>query len=107
MAILTTWIACASIGLVIVWILSRTFAKDKLGHLPGPNGFPLFGSVLEIEKGRMRITFQKWARQYGGLYRVKLGVQDSIVVSHFKYIQQILLKDGKIFAGRACPFRQM
>ncbi len=106
MAILTTWIACASIGLAMVWILRKTFAKDKLGHLPGPKGLPLFGNTLELEKGRMRITFQKWARQYGGVYRVRLGIEDAIVVSHFKYIQHILLTDGKVFAGRACPFRQ-
>ncbi len=103
---LTAGIAYFTLGVVLLWIFKRTLVRDRLGHLPGPNGLPVFGSIFDIDKGRLRISLHKWARQYGGVYRVRLAIDDVIVVSRFQYIHHVLVSSGKAFAGRKSPFRQ-
>ena len=91
--------------LLILWISKRYFKEDQLRHLPGPKGLPLLGSLLDIENRKVRVTLQKWAQQYGGVYRVRLAFGDVIVLSEYKYIHHVLVSDGHAFAGIINPFR--
>ena len=91
--------------LLILWTFKRYFIQDRLGHLPGPKGLPLLGSLLDIENRKARITLQKWAQQYGGVYRVRLAFGEVIVLSEYKYIHHVLVSDGHAFAGIINPFR--
>ena len=46
------------------------------------------------------MTFHRWAKRYGGAYRVGLPIGEVIVVSEHQTIHHILVENGKQFAGR-------
>ncbi len=106
MGCLTFWVVCFALGLAAVWILKSTVRKDKLRHLPGPRGWPVFGSIFQLEKDKMRLSLHNWSRQYGGVYRVGLAIENIVVVSGYEYIHHVLVGSGKEFGGRISSFRQ-
>ncbi len=93
-------------GVFAVWMLVRRhLGINKLGHLPGPRGLPFLGSMLDIEKNKLRISLHTWAQKYGGVYKVRLGSGDVVVVSGYEPIHHVLVSNGKMFAGREEEFR--
>ncbi len=106
MECLASCIVYFTLGLSALWILKRTVCKDKLRHLPGPEGWPVFGSISQLDREKMRISLHKWARQYGRVYRVRLAFGNIIVVSDYKYIHQVLVGSGKDFGGKQLSYRQ-
>ncbi len=81
------------------------FAPDRLEHLPGPKAIPLLGNLLDIERDKLRITLHRWAKQFGGVIRVRLALGDVVVVSRYEHIHRILVGNGNTFAGRTQSFR--
>ncbi len=106
MECLASWDVCFVLSLAALWILKRTTLIDKLRHLPGPRGWPVFGSIFQLQKEKMRISLHKWAQQYGGVYRVGLAIENIVVVSGYKYIHKVLVGSGKEFGGRLSAFRE-
>ena len=49
---------------VVYWLLN-TFFKPKPPYPPGPKGYPIVGSLFDINSERPWITYGKWAQQYG------------------------------------------
>ncbi len=83
------------------WILLRYLYPDRLQHLSGPRGIPFFGNGFQIDRHRLMLSFHSWAKTYGGLYRIRLPVcGDTIVVSHYQDIRNVLIDRGNEFAGR-------
>ncbi len=89
----------------ILWTLKKIFVPDRLSHLPGPKAIPLLGNLLDIERDRLRISLHRWAKEYGGVYRVRLPIGDVVVVSSYEHIHHVLVGDGYAFAGRKDFFR--
>jgi cytochrome P450 len=58
--------------------------------LPGPRGLPLFGSALQIEPARFHQQLETWARQYGPLYRLRLGSRRIVVVGDHELVAAVL-----------------
>ncbi len=83
---------------LVVWILWRYFKTDRLGFLPGPKGIPVFGNTFQRQRFKARLIFHHWAKQYGGVYRLRLPVGDMVVVSDYKYIRECLVNKGGEFA---------
>ncbi len=93
-------------GVFVLWMLvRRCLANDKLGHLPGPRGLPIVGSIFDIEKNKLRISLHTWAQKYGGVYKVRLALGDVVVVSGYEPIHHVLVSNGQKFAGRTEGFR--
>ncbi len=89
----------------MLWILKKIFNPDRLSHLPGPRGVPLLGNLLDIERYKLRISLHRWAKQYGGVFRVRLPIGDVVVVSSYEHIHRVLVGNGNAFAGRKDFFR--
>ncbi len=89
-------------GIYIIW---RHLFRDTLRHLPGPRAVPLFGNSLQIDKMRVRLTLQRWAKEYGGVYRIRWPLGDTLVVSDYENLHKILVERGNDFAGRIPGFR--
>ncbi len=53
----------------------------------------------------MRLSLQHWAKTYGGVYKLKLPIGDTVVVSDYQHIHKVLVEDGKAFGGRISFFR--
>lgn len=59
-------------------------STDGLRHwsnLPGPNGIPLIGNLLQLDLKRLHKVLEGWADDYGELYTMRLGRRKVLVVS--------------------------
>ncbi|MDN3922763.1 cytochrome P450 [Roseateles violae] len=52
-----------------------------LSSLPGPRPLPLLGNLAQIEPARMHQQLEQWARDYGPVYRLRLGPSEALVVA--------------------------
>ncbi len=58
--------------------------------LPGPRGVPVLGNLLQIDKQRVHQTVEQWSREYGPMFRFKLGSRAFMAVSDHEVLQQVL-----------------
>jgi len=65
-------------------------APRRLQDLPGPRGWPLVGNALQIERRRIHRDVEHWARQYGPVFRMRLGRRPVLVVSDHEAIATLL-----------------
>ncbi len=86
-------------------MLWKYISCGNLRRVPGPRAVPIFGNILQIDKARMRLSLHRWAKIYGGVYKLKLPIGDTVVVSDYHYIHKVLVENGKDFAGRISFFR--
>ena len=84
------------LGLVVWWNL-RSPAKLKL---PYPKGLPVLGNLFQLEPSRAHHKIDKWARQLGGVYAIRLPGENIVVVSDYENLKDILITRGSHFAGR-------
>jgi cytochrome P450 len=49
--------------------------------LPGPRGLPLIGSLHQWDLSRVHVILERWAREHGPIFRLRLGPQPMIVIS--------------------------
>ncbi|ODM87642.1 Cytochrome P450 2F2 [Orchesella cincta] len=55
---------------------------------PGPRGVPLFGNVLQLGSDPVRVL-QKFAEEYGSVYSIRMGTQDTIILNDPKLIKEL------------------
>ncbi|EFA83282.1 hypothetical protein PPL_04072 [Heterostelium album PN500] len=65
----------------------------------GPINWPFFGVLLRLGE-KPHLTYQKWNRQYGGIIKIWLGKNYSMIVSDPVIMKEIWVKDFKTFADR-------
>ena len=61
-----------------------------LDSLPGPRAWPWVGNLPQIDPLRMHAKLEAWAREYGPLYRIRLGNREMLVVSRTDLIAAML-----------------
>lgn len=67
-------------------------------HLPA---LPLIGSLLSLRSPHPpHVLFKELQQKYGQTYSLMLGSHCVIVVNQHTHAKEVLLKKGKIFAGR-------
>ncbi|CAL1577717.1 unnamed protein product [Knipowitschia caucasica] len=63
---------------------------------------PLIGSLLSLGGPHPpHVLFKELQAKYGATYSLKLGSNKVIMVNHHIHAKEVLLKKGKIFAGRS------
>jgi cytochrome P450 len=70
----------------------------RLEDLPGPRPLPLVGNVRQFEPGAMHRTVERWAAEYGPIYRMSIGPTQFAVVSDPVLIGEILRHRPHAFA---------
>ncbi|OXA41087.1 Methyl farnesoate epoxidase [Folsomia candida] len=88
-----------ALGAVLVGLFYFVFlSKPRWKNAPpGPSGIPFLGNLLQMDKFQ-HITFNKWAKEYGPLYKVKLASLNMLVVSDYKMVKEIFSESA--FSGR-------
>lgn len=76
--------------------IEKVVRERKLLPLPPmPPGFPLVGNLPQLQKaGKTReehLLFQRWAEEYGPLYRVKIGLFTQYVLLLLAYMPDSLI----------------
>ena len=62
----------------------------EIADLPGPKGLPLIGNMHQIDRPRIHLVLEKWAAEFGPLYRFRMGRESVAAVSDPKLCEQIL-----------------
>jgi cytochrome P450 len=62
-----------------------------IAQLPGPKGLPILGSAHKlVPPSRSHLTFERWGREYGPIFRVDVGPRSVIGVNDEETINAIL-----------------
>ena len=56
-------------------------ATRTFDELPGPKGIPWFGNALQIDSLQFHVTLERWAREFGPMYRFQGGPRKLMVTS--------------------------
>ncbi len=72
--------------------------SQELPHLPA---LPLIGSLLSLRSPQPpHVLFKELQKKYGQTYSLMMGSHCVIIVNQHTHAKEVLLKKGKIFAGR-------
>ncbi len=63
-----------------------------LKNLPGPDGLPLLGNILQLDLKQLHKILEQWAGRYGVLYKFRIGNRPVVAVSDATLINEVLRK---------------
>lgn len=95
------WIILSLIFAILAYSFLR---RKKLATIPGPNGLPWIGNVLQLQKNP-HIVMYDWALRYGDVFKIKMFGRDIAVPCSHEAIYDVLVKKGDDFGGRAMNYR--
>ncbi|CAJ1066559.1 steroid 17-alpha-hydroxylase/17%2C20 lyase [Xyrichtys novacula] len=101
-----TWFLCLCIFLAVG--LAFLVLQLKLRtSLRGPQeppclpALPLIGSLLSLKSPHPpHVLFKELQQKYGQTYSLMMGSHSVIIVNHHTHAKEVLMKKGKVFAGR-------
>lgn len=101
------WVLCLymfsalSLALLALQLTVRTPASGPRGP-PCLPALPLIGSLLSLRSPHPpHVLFKELQGKYGQTYSLMMGSHCLIIVNHHIHAKEVLLKKGKIFAGRS------
>ena len=62
----------------------------RIADLPGPPALPLLGSLLQVRIAQIHQTMEAWARQFGPVFQVRLGLTQLLVVADTQAVLSVL-----------------
>lgn len=71
-------------------VLQAPRTARAVADLPGPRGVPLAGNALQLRNTRLHLIFERWARQYGPVFRFAIGTRPVVVFAAPDAINVIL-----------------
>lgn len=93
--------SAVSLALLALQLKFRTPASGPHGP-PRLPALPLIGSLLSLRSPQPpHVLFKELQGKYGQTYSLMMGSQRVIIVNHHAHAKEVLLKKGKIFAGRS------
>ncbi|CAN1126470.1 Cytochrome P450 84A1 [Linum perenne] len=93
-------IILASLLLVVVFLLhGRSRSSRNLPLPPGPKGLPIIGNMLIMDQ-LTHHGLAKLAKQYGGLFHLRMGNINMVTVSSPEIAKQVLKSQDNIFSNR-------
>lgn len=108
--ILTVLFTTVILGLVLVISLPKFRKKQNrldLASLPGPRGWPIIGSALDISRSNLppHQTIARWVQQYGSVFTVQMPNANWIVLSDYAGIYEVLVTKAHEAGARLPSFR--
>ncbi|XP_041865602.1 steroid 17-alpha-hydroxylase/17,20 lyase [Melanotaenia boesemani] len=100
-----TWVLCLFVFTVIILTLFALYLilKSAQGPQEPPclPTLPLIGSLLYLRSPHPpHVLFKELQKKYGQTYSLMMGSHRVIIINHHVHAKEVLLKKGKIFAGR-------
>lgn len=93
--------SAVSLALLALQLKFRTPASGPHGP-PRLPALPLIGSLLSLRSPHPpHLLFKELQGKYGQTYSLMMGSNRVIIVNHHAHAKEVLLKKGKIFAGRS------
>lgn len=100
------WLLCSCLLSAVT--LAVLYLKRKMnGFVPGNRSppslpsLPIIGSLLSlVSDSPPHIFFQQLQKKYGDIYSLMMGSHKILIVNNHHHAKEVLIKKGKIFAGR-------
>ncbi|KND93031.1 Fumitremorgin C synthase, partial [Tolypocladium ophioglossoides CBS 100239] len=70
----------------------------------GPPTLPILGNLHQIPRKGSYLKFTEWAKQYGGLYSLKLGSGTAVVVTDRRIIKELIDKKSAKYSDRPTSY---
>ncbi|KAJ7763169.1 cytochrome P450 [Mycena maculata] len=100
---MATLLARTLIVLCAVAVVARKIRKigaRDAGFPPGPPTLPIVGNLYMFPKEFAHYKFTEWARQYGGIYSLKLGPGTAIVLTDAAAVKELMDKRSATTSDR-------
>jgi cytochrome P450 len=78
--------------------VSRPFRR--IDELPGPRGLPFVGNLLQLKPGRVHTILNRWADEFGSLYKLRMRRKHVVVIAEPELIGEVLRKRPEVFQRR-------
>ena len=75
-----SYIGSIVLTLIVCFLTLYLWQQRPKNSPPGTNGYPLVGVMLSLGRYTEK-TMTKWAKQYGPIYMMKVGMVDVVVIS--------------------------
>ena len=62
----------------------------RIADLPGPRGLPILGNLLQIDTASLHLIAEKWSRQYGDVFRFRIGRRQIVTIANPETIGALL-----------------
>ena len=62
----------------------------RIADLPGPRGLPILGNLLQIDAASLHLIAEKWSRQYGEVFRFRIGRRPLLALANPEVIAAAL-----------------
>src|SRR5438105_2732712 len=62
----------------------------RIADLPGPRGWPVLGNAPQVRRDRLHQHVEAWAKEFGDVYRFRLGPRVFVVLSNPETVAGVL-----------------
>ncbi|XP_058039171.1 cytochrome P450 2K6-like [Ahaetulla prasina] len=89
---------------ILMFLLKRGSSRNKSSPNlpPGPRTIPILGNLHMMDLKRPHKTMIEWSKEYGPIFRIKLGFQEMVVLTGYETVREALVNQADAFADR--PF---
>ncbi|XP_066569712.1 cytochrome P450 2C5-like [Amia ocellicauda] len=85
-------------GVLLLYFLWKT--RRPKNFPPGPQPFPIFGNLLQLNLKNPMKDFEKLSERYGKVYSVYFGGRPAVLLHGLQAVKEALMTRGVEFAGR-------
>jgi hypothetical protein len=92
----------SGISALILFVVFLTLRDPRRKHMPpGPRGLPIIGNIHQLpQTDEVSHVIIKWAKQYGEVFRIRLGMTDYIYLNTPEAVKELMDKKSNIYSSR-------
>ncbi|KAK3741939.1 hypothetical protein RRG08_024687 [Elysia crispata] len=97
----------AVVLLLFLYVAKRAFiSAERYASIPKVTPrLPIFGNAHILDLSRCHMVLAEWAERFGPVYRIKIFMDEILVLNSYESIQDALVKQDAAFAGRPPMYR--
>ncbi|KAB8078109.1 cytochrome P450 [Aspergillus leporis] len=100
----TYLILTGSVAIVLLVRYALIYGHRTRQMPPGPPTLPFIGNLHQLPRSYTHIQFTNWARQYGGLYMLKMGHGNMAVITDRQLVKDVVDRKSGIYSHRPPSF---
>ncbi|CZR58813.1 related to O-methylsterigmatocystin oxidoreductase [Phialocephala subalpina] len=86
--------------MAFLFIVGLTVGSHSSKMPPGPPTLPFIGNLHQMPLKNAHLKFTEWAKIYGGIYTLKLGPGNIVVLTDRRLIKNLIDKKSSIYSNR-------